>query len=231
MPVFTVTGNVDPFLRVVLDQGEAAYCESDAMVAMDATLDLRGKVKGGVVRAFLRKWANGESFFQQQIEAVRGAGTCLLAPTLPGDLTILECGQARYTLNDGAFVAAASGVAIRVRTQSIGNALFARSGGLFVMEATGSGQVVVSGFGAMTAMQVEPGRDVIVDHSHVVAWDSALRYHVSVTTGKGSLLGNLINSRTSGEGIVLRFSGQGNVYVCSRNREAFKKWCQPKKST
>jgi uncharacterized protein (AIM24 family) len=54
---------------------------------------------------------------------------------------------------------------------------------------------------------------------------SALRYELAVATrASGGLLGNLVNSVTSGEGMVLRFSGRGKVLICSRNREAFVAW-------
>ncbi len=227
MPVFTVTGDVDPFLHVSMKQGETIYCESDAMVMMESTLDLKGKMKGGLGSALMRTFANGESFFQQHIEATRGEGDCLLSPTLPGAMQIVDVGPNNYIISDGAFVAATSGVDLRVRTQSLGNALFAQSGGFFVTETSGQGQVVVSGFGSMSSLDVEPGKDAIIDNSHVVCWDSTLRYEISITTGtSGGFLGNLINSQTSGEGMVLRFSGRGKVYVCSRNRTAFKAWMQ-----
>ncbi|MBA5688442.1 TIGR00266 family protein [Rugamonas apoptosis] len=227
MPAFTVTGDVDPFLHVSLAHGEKIYCESDAMVMMEAALDLRGKVTGGIGAALMRRFANGESFFQQHIEAVRGAGDCLLSPTLPGAMQVVDVGPRQYMLSDGAFVAASDGVELRVRTQNLGNALFAQSGGFFVTETAGSGQVAVSGFGSISQLEVAPGRDVVIDNSHVVCWDSALRYDMSITTGgSGGFLGNLINSQTSGEGMVLRFSGQGKVLVCSRNREAFLAWTQ-----
>jgi uncharacterized protein (TIGR00266 family) len=184
-------------------------------------------MKGGLGSALMRTFANGESFFQQHIEATRGDGDCLLSPTLPGAMQVVDCGPRQYIISDGAFVAAGSGVDLKVRTQSLGNALFAQSGGFFVTETQGSGQVVVSGFGSMNELEVEPGKDAIIDNSHVVAWDSTLHYEVSVTTGQSSgFLGNLINSQTSGEGIVLRFSGRGKIYVCSRNRNAFKAWMQ-----
>ncbi|CAH0158915.1 hypothetical protein SRABI118_00709 [Massilia sp. Bi118] len=228
MPKFTVTGDVDPFLHVAMRQGETIYCESDAMVMMESTLDLKGKMRGGLGSALMRTFANGESFFQQHIEATRGDGDCLLSPTLPGAMQIVDCGAGnQFIISDGAFVAASSGVDLKVRTQSVGNALFAGSGGFFVTETQGTGQVVVSGFGSMSMLDVEPGKDAIIDNSHVVAWDSTLRYEVSITTGtSGGFLGNLINSQTSGEGIVLRFSGRGKIYVCSRNRAAFKAWMQ-----
>lgn len=228
MPKFTVTGDVDPFLHVSMQRGETIYCESDAMVMMESTLDLKGKMRGGLGSALMRTFANGESFFQQHIEATRGDGDCLLSPTLPGAMQIVDCGGgSQYIISDGAFVAASSGVEMKVRTQSVGNALFAGSGGFFVTETGGNGQVVVSGFGSMSVLDVEPGKDAIIDNSHVVAWDSTLRYEVSITTGQsGGFLGNLINSQTSGEGLVLRFSGRGKIYVCSRNRAAFKAWMQ-----
>lgn len=232
MPVFTVTGDVDPFLHVSMKQGETIYCESDAMVMMETALDLKGKMTGGLGSAIMRRFANGESFFQQHIEAVRGSGDCLLSPTLPGAIEVVDVGARQYLLNDGAFVAATSGTEMKVRTQSIGNALFAQSGGFFVMETSGSGQVVVSGFGSMFQLDVEPGKDVVIDNSHVVCWDNSLKYEISVTTGGGAsggggiggFLGNIVNSVTSGEGIVLRFSGSGKVFICSRNRDAFLKW-------
>ncbi|MBH1983868.1 MAG: TIGR00266 family protein [Burkholderiales bacterium] len=231
MPVFSVTGDVDPFLHVSMKQGETIYCESDAMVMMETALDLKGKMTGGLGGAIMRRFANGESFFQQHIEAVRGSGDCLLSPTLPGAIEVVDVGARQYLLNDGAFVAATSGTEMKVRTQSLGNALFAQSGGFFVMETAGTGQVVVSGFGSMFQLDVEPGKDVVIDNSHVVCWDNSLKYEISVTTGGGSggggiggFLGNIVNSVTSGEGIVLRFSGSGKVFICSRNRDAFLKW-------
>lgn len=225
MAIFTITGDVDPFLHVSLRKGEKIYCESDAMVMMEDPLDLTGKMTGGLGSALMRRFANGESFFQQHIEATRGDGDCLLSPVLPGAIQVLEVGPTQYLLSDGAFVAAESGVDLRVRTQSIGNALFAQSGGFFVMEATGKGKLAVSGFGSSFILDVEPGKDVIIDNAHVVAWDSQLHYEVSVPSQQsGGMFSRLVSSVTSGEGLVLRFSGRGKVVICSRNRNAFASW-------
>lgn len=229
MPVFTTTGDVDPFLHVSLRRGEKIFCESDAMVMMESNLELRGKMTGGFLGGLKRKLAGGESFFQQHIEAVNGDGDCLLSPVLPGAMQVVQCGSKQYILNDGAFVASDAGIEMKMRTQSIGNALFAGSGGFFVAESSGTGQLVVSGFGSMFELNVEPGKDVIIDNSHVVCWDNTLHYEISVTTsqnsgGIGGFLSNAVNSVTSGEGIVLRFSGNGKVLICSRNRDAFLEW-------
>ncbi|MEF8699812.1 MAG: TIGR00266 family protein [Candidatus Accumulibacter sp. UW26] len=224
MAVFTITGEVDPFLHVSLSKGERIFCESDAMVMMEAALELKGQMSGGILGSLMRRLANGESFFQQHIEASRGAGDCLLSPVLTGAMQVVEVGPQQYLLNDGAFVAAESGVEMKIQMQNIANALFAQSGGFFIMKTSGTGKLAVSGFGSMFELEVVPGKDVIIDNSHVVCWDSSLDYAISVTTQGAGLLGNLVNSAKSGEGIVLRFSGRGKVFICSRNRDAFLEW-------
>ncbi|HMY82972.1 MAG TPA: AIM24 family protein, partial [Agitococcus sp.] len=55
MAQFTVTGEVDPFLHVSLQQGEKIYCESNSMVMMEDTLDLKGKM-GGFGQALMRSF-------------------------------------------------------------------------------------------------------------------------------------------------------------------------------
>lgn len=225
MAQFTVTGDVDPFLHISLQRGEKIYCESNAMVMMENALELKGKMTGGLGSALMRRFANGESFFQQHIEAVRGDGDCLLSPVLPGAIQVVDVGATSYMITDGAFLAAESGVNLNVRTQSLGTAVFGQTGGFFICEATGTGKLAVSGFGSSFVLDVEPGKDIVIDNAHVVAWDSRLHHEISVTTQQsGGLLGQLVNSVTSGEGMVLKFSGTGKVVICSRSRENFISW-------
>jgi uncharacterized protein (TIGR00266 family) len=225
MAQFTVTGDVDPFLHVSLKSGEKIYCESNSMVMMESNLELKGKMTGGLGSALIRRFANNESFFQQHIEATYGAGDCLLSPMLPGAIEVLEIGSSHYFMNDGAFVAAESGVTLQVRTQSIGTAIFGQTGGFFICEAAGSGKLAVSGFGSSFILDVEPGKDIVIDNAHVIAWDAKLHYEVSMATQSGGgIFGQMINSVTSGEGMILRFSGKGKVVICSRNRNNFASW-------
>lgn len=102
---FTLLGENEPFLHCHLQQGDIVHCEANAMVMMESNLELKGSLQGGIMQSLMRRFANGESLFQQKIEATRGEGDCLLAPTLDGDMQILDIGNAQYTLSDGAFVA------------------------------------------------------------------------------------------------------------------------------
>jgi uncharacterized protein (TIGR00266 family) len=228
MPTLTVTGDIDPFLHVSLRKGETIFCESDAMVMMEETLDLTSSVQGGLLQAAMRRLANGESFFQQRIEAKRGDGDCLLSPALPGAIQVLDVGVKQYYLNDGAYVAATSDVQVTARMQNLGTALFGSTGGFFIGQTSGKGQVAVNGFGSLFMIDVHE-KEIVVDNGHVVAWDSTLDYKISTATAKNKgLLDSLVNSVTSGEGIVLRFRGNGKVLLCSRNPPGFLSWIASK---
>lgn len=225
MPTFTVTGDNDPFLHVSLQHGESISCESNAMVMMESHLDLNSRIQGGIFGALVRRVANGESFFQQHITAARGDGDCLLAPTLPGGIEILNVGAVQYKIADGAYIAASDGVELVAQLQSVSTAIFAGTGGFLVGQSSGSGVVAVCGFGTLFTLEVSPNHPITIDNGHVVAWDSNLNYQISLKTSqKRGLLGNFMNSLTSGEGVVLKFSGTGKVIICSRNRDDFTSW-------
>ncbi len=224
MSQFEITGSVDPLLKVTLEKGEELYAENNAMVAMDSSIVLTSSASGGFFRSLGRKLLNDENFFQQKFEAPDAGGSVLLAPNIPGDVRLLEVGPARYTLSDGAFLACTKDVAIETKSQGLGKAIFAKSGGFFVMEASGSGTLAVSGFGSIREMEVTPERPLIIDNGHVVAWDATLDYKLTLNTARKGFFGKIVESTLTGEGIVLTFTGKGKVLVCSRNRGGFLNW-------
>lgn len=190
---------------------------------MEDALDLKGQMRGGLGQSILRRLANDESVFQQEITATRGAGDCLLAPAVPGAIQLLDLVPgASFILSDGSFVAAESTVELKARmNSSLGGALFGGTGGFVVMEALGRGKLAVCGAGSVFMLDVSPGRSITVDNKHAVAWSSTLRYEVTMIKSSSGLLGSLVGSVTSGEGLVLKFSGKGQVILCSRNRELY----------
>ena len=227
MAEFNLVGSPEPFLHVSMKQGEAIYCESDAMVMVEQNLEVGGKLRGGIFQAFMRKFTSGESLFQQQIKAVKGAGECLLSPNLDGDMQILEVGQRQYILSDGSFVAATEHTIIKAKVQSnIGGALFGGTGGFVDMETSGQGKVCISGSGTLLELDITPEQgEVTIDNGHVTAWDASLNYNIGIpSSGGGGFVGNIVNSFTSGEGLVIKFRGHGKVIVCSRNRASYLQW-------
>ena len=222
-----LVGSPEPFLLVKMRRGESIFCESDAMVMKEQNLEVGGKLRGGFFQSFMRKFTTGESLFQQEITAKAGDGECLLSPNLDGDMQLLDVGTRQYVLSDGAFVAATEHTQIKAKVQTnIGGALFGGTGGFVVMETGGQGQVCISGCGTLLELDITPEQgEVTVDNGHIVAWDASLQYNIGIPNAEGrGLMGNLVNSLTSGEGLVIKFRGHGKVIVCSRNRGNYLNW-------
>ncbi|ENV48563.1 TIGR00266 family protein [Acinetobacter brisouii] len=227
MAEFNLVGTPEPFLHVSLRQGEKIYCESDAMVMMESNLELGGNLRGGLFQSVMRKFTTGESLFQQEIKASFGAGECLLSPNLDGDMQILNIGQQQYVLSDGAFVASTEQVNVKAKVQTnLGGSLFGDNGGFVVMETSGQGQLCISGCGTLMEVEVNSQNgETVIDNGHVVAWDSSLNYSIGMPSSRNrGMFGNLLNSVTSGEGMVLKFQGYGKVIICSRNRNSYITW-------
>lgn len=229
MAIFSIDGTTDPFVRVELAQGESLVAERDAMAAMSDTIDLSGKARGGVLKSFIRSATTGESFFMQEIEASRGPGVVMLAPRHPGEVRVLDLQNESWMFADGAFLACEPSLEMKTeRNKSIGASLVGGTGGFLLMTLTGTGHACVSCVGAAHELEVKPGEELIVDSGHAVAWPAHLKMKASLSTGQGGgLLGKVVGSAKSGEGVVLRFHGGqdgGRILVSSRSREAFAGW-------
>ncbi|MEY6431131.1 TIGR00266 family protein [Thioalkalicoccus limnaeus] len=204
-------------LEVRLQAKQTIKAESDAMVAMDPTIDIEGKLEGGLLGG-LGRMLSGESFFFQTLRASRGPGVALLAPAQPGDLLPIHLdGREAYILQKDGFLAASDGVEISTTAQNLARGLFSGEG-FFVLRAGGRGMLFVESYGAIHALTVPAGEELIVDNGHLVAWPVGMHYSLEKASA------GWISSFTSGEGMVCRFRGPGTLYIQSRNPSAFGAW-------
>lgn len=207
-------------LEVHLRSGQTIKAQSDAMVAMDTTLDVEGKMEGGLLGGLGRMFS-GESLFFQTLRATRGAGVAHLAPAQPGDLLPIHLdGQQSYILQKDGFLAASEGVTISTTAQNLAGGLFGGEG-FFVLKASGRGMLFAESYGAIHELEVPAGQEMIVDNGHLVAWPETMGYHIEKASS------GWISSFTSGEGLVCRFRGPGKIYIQSRNPTAFGSWVRP----
>src|SRR5687768_7313728 len=109
-----------PMVRVELAAGETIKAESGAMVASSPTIDIESKMEGGFLGALSRKLLTGEKFFFQTLRASRGAGEVLLAPTVPGEIVIMEVdGLNEYMVQKDGFLAGSESIKIASQMQSL----------------------------------------------------------------------------------------------------------------
>lgn len=210
-------------VRVAFDQpGEELVTESAAMVARDTDMKMTTTLQGGILAAAKRKLLGGESLFTNTFTATAPGQTLWLSPAAEGDVELIEMnGQLRMFLSSGAFLAAAPSVAIETKWQ--GARGFFSGAGLFLLSASGYGPLFFAAYGGIHAIDVGPA-GYVCDTGHVVAFTGGLSYEVSRVGGLKSLF-------FSGEGLICRFSGQGRLWVSTRNPGSLVSFLQPFRST
>jgi uncharacterized protein (TIGR00266 family) len=210
-------------VRLAFEQpGEALVSESAAMIARDTAVRMETELRGGLLAAAKRKLLGGESLFTNTFTATAPGQTLWLAPAAEGDVEVLELdGIMRIFLSSGAFLAAPPSVQIETRWQ--GARGFFSGAGLFLLQASGHGPLFFAAYGGIHAVDVGPD-GYVCDTGHVVGFTGGLSYEVTKVGGLKSLF-------FSGEGLVCRFSGQGRLWLSTRNPGSLVSFLQPFRST
>ncbi|MHC4513989.1 MAG: TIGR00266 family protein [Planctomycetota bacterium] len=213
---FQIHGNPDyGELTVGLEPGERFRIESGAMSRMSRHLDVRSKTLGGVLPALGRKLFGGESFFIGEYSGEHG-GWLSLSPSLPGTVLHRKLAGESIWLTAGSFLACSPD--IRLRTRFGGLRAFFSGEGAFLIEASGHGDLFFNAYGAV--MEREVHGSFVVDTGHVVAFEPSLQYRIA---GMGGLKQTLF----SGEGLVMRFSGNGKIFLQTRTLGETAGWLSP----
>ncbi len=198
-------GNAFPIVKINLQKGERIKAESDAMVSMSSTIDLDGKLEGGLFKGLGRMLA-GEKFFFQTLAANRGPGEALLAPSVPGGVVDVELdGSYGLCVQKDGFLAASDSISVSGE-------------GFFILKVRGTGTVFINSYGAIHPINLEAGEEVVIDNSHLVAWPDYMQYNIEKASS------GWISSWTSGESLVCRFRGPGTVLIQTRNPRGFGAW-------
>lgn len=201
-------------LAVVKLQPEAAiHAEAGAMVSMSANVDLHSEMKGGVFGA-LKRAVGGESAFVSTFTAKGGPGEVTFAPGAPGDVAGIEMQGQTFMVQSSSYLA--GDMTLEVDTKFGGAKSFFGGEGLFVLQVTGTGLLLVSSFGAIHRRMLRPGEQYVVDTGHLVAWEGHMQYNLRKAAKSG-----FFRSYLSGEGMVAEFNGPGEILIQTRNLAAF----------
>lgn len=204
-----------PIVECELERGESIKAESDAMIAMSPTIDVEGKMDGGILSSLARSFLSGESLFFQELVARRGRGKVLFGHSQIGGILDVELdGSYGLMIQKNGFLASTPGINIETETQNLSRG-FLSGEGFFILNAKGRGTVFVSSYGVIHPINLEDREEVIIDNGHLVAWPDYMDYKME-RASKG-----WISSLTSGEGLVCRFRGPGVVLIQTRNPDSF----------
>ena len=205
--------------KVELDPAEEIVVEGGAMVAMSSDLELQTKARGGFFKSLGRATFGGESFFLNTYKAPASGGKIYLAPALPGDMMVMEMTGETLMVQSGGYIA--SSPALEVDTKWSGSKTFFASEGLIMLKVHGTGNLIISAYGAIEEIVLGPGEKFTVDTGHLVTFTEGMGFNIRKVGGwKSTLL--------SGEGLVVDLTGPGRATLQTRSEDAFLSWLVPK---
>jgi len=214
-----------PLVLVTLNAGEEIKIEGGSMVYHNGKVELEGKMNsssggiGGLLKAAAKSVVSGEGFFITTARGTSADGMIAVAPGSIGAIRKLDVSAEKWRVNDGCFLACDNSVTYNMKRQSVAKAIFGGTGGLFVMETDGRGDMIVCGFGDMIEVELDGSKPFVVDNTHVVAWSSSLSYNIKAASG-------MFGFKT-GEGVVNEFNGRGKLLIQTRTTSALAELIAP----
>jgi uncharacterized protein (TIGR00266 family) len=203
---------------VTLNPGDSITAEAGAMTSMDGQVSMQTKLSGGLIAGLLRKFLGGESMFVNEFTNKTSQPlTLVLNQSCVGDIEKFDLNNSEICLQPGAYIAHTPGVNMGLGWAGFSS--FFAGEGLFKLKLSGKGQVFFGAYGGITKKRVNG--EFIVDSSHLVAYPGDMKLQLK-------LAGGLIGSVTSGEGLVSKISGQGDIYLQSRSIDGLVRFLSPK---
>ena len=204
-----------------LTPNERIRAEAGAMVSMSGGMNIETKAEGGLLKSLGRAVLGGESFFQNFFVAPAAGGEVTLAPELPGDIAVIEMTGNKLMIQSGSYMASESTIELNAK---VSVKAFMSAEGISMLEATGTGTLLVSSYGAIYEKTLVAGETYIVDSSHLIAFDGTMGVQPKPVGGLKSTL-------FSGEGLVIELSGPGKIYIQTRSPQALINWIIPQLPT
>jgi uncharacterized protein (TIGR00266 family) len=200
-----------------LDQGETITAESGALTYMTPNIEVHTrKREKSLLGSLGLSIIGGQSFWVNDYTANNGAGEVAFVAAPVGDIKQLDIApNSGYVIQKSAYIASTPGIDLDVKWEGFTKGLFGQ--GLFMLKATGSGQMFINTFGAIDVHTLQSGQTLIVDNFHLVGFSQSCSYKVT-------RFGGLKETLLSGEGFVTQITGPGDVYIQTKNLREFTEW-------
>jgi uncharacterized protein (TIGR00266 family) len=202
---------------VKLAPNEKIRVDSGAMVSMSQSVTIETKAAGGFLKSLTRSVLGGESFFQNFFQASAEGGEITLAPDLPGDQVEINLAGEKILIQSGSYMASEMGVELDAK---VSMKAFMSAEGISMLEASGTGKVLLSSYGAIFEKTLAAGEIYTVDSTHLVAFDSTVQV-------QPRSVGGFKSTMLSGEGLVVDLTGPGRLFIQTRSPKAFINWIIP----
>lgn len=198
-------------LEVELARGEEIRATQGAMMTRSPDVSMEANVGGedGIGGMVKRAVSDERSPVETTFTADGDDGVVTFVPDYPGDVTavdLTESGPLR--VQPGSSLAWEASVEQFTAGDETGG--LHASGELRALELSGRGRAFLSSFGAVYERAVTPEDPLVADEDHLVAWTEELDL-------ARERVGGIRTDALGGEGNVTTFSGDGHVWLQTRN--------------
>lgn len=204
-------------LEVELNADETIVAEAGAMTYFTPNVEAKTRMRsGGILSSLGMTLLGRQSFFVNDYTAKNGSGRIGLVSAPVGDIDRLEVRHDQgFVIQKASYVASSPQVQLNLEWEGFTKGIFGQ--GLFMIKATGSGDLFINTFGAIDKHTLGPGESLVVDNFHLVAFTDGCKYRVTKFGGlKETILG--------GEGLVTEVTGPGDIYIQTKNLREFVDW-------
>jgi uncharacterized protein (TIGR00266 family) len=129
---------------------------------------------------------------------------------------VLELDNSDYKVQAGGYIASAQGVTVDTKWGG-SRSFFGGDANFFMLQCSGSGQLLIASYGALHKMTLGPGERYTADTGHVVAFTKDMGFNVR-------RIGGLKSTIFGGEGLVVDLTGPGDLYLQTRSQPALISW-------
>lgn len=195
-------------VNITIPQGKTLKAEASAMAYMDTSIKMKAKLGGG-----LKRMLSGEKLFINEFTAQESDSEIGISPGTPGDIGHLYLENETVFLQNSSYLASSPDLDISIEFQGFKG--FFSGEKLFMIKCSGSGDLWFNTFGGLIVINVKS--NYVIDTGYIVGFTDGLSYDVRPVGGLKSMF-------FSGEGLVCRFTGEGKVWIQTRQSPSFVTW-------
>ncbi|TVQ28404.1 MAG: TIGR00266 family protein [Spirochaetaceae bacterium] len=203
---YEIYGTSMPVVECKLMQGETLQCQAGAMKYMDADVEMKTGVQGGL-GGFVKRRMMGEKGFLNFYSATRSGQRVALGHTYPGKIVPVDVGTVDYICQKRAFLAAESDVELDIVFQKKLGAGFFGGEGFIMQKLKGRGTAFLEIDGETVEMQLAAGEKIKVETGALAFMESTVGFDVEMVKGMSNFL-------FGGEGLFLTtLTGPGKIWL------------------
>ena len=203
---YEVHGVSMPVVECRLNAGETIQCQAGAMKYMDAGVEMKTGVQGGL-GGFVKRRMMGETGFLNFYTATANGQRVAFGHTYPGKIVAVDVGTVDYVCQKRAFLASETTVELDIVFQRrLGTGFFGGEG--FIMQKlNGSGTAFLEIDGETIELSLRAGEVIKVETGALAFMESSVAFEIERVKGVSNVL-------FGGEGLFLTsLRGPGKVWL------------------